>query len=193
MQVLPTTSSFALDLSKLDVTDYIPVGLQGPCWHWRGAHDPAGYSRIKVDGRCDYVRRVLIRQQRGHLTEQEQIVSLCRNAGCVNPAHLVVGTDTDARALGRHGRYDLGDLCFARQMVREKIVSVAEIAAAWGLSVPFVQEAIGKCDGAFTQRLARTHRERIELAALFLTPSPVLERFTAVKAECRILREEGRT
>jgi len=103
MPVLSTTSSFALDLSKLDVTDYIPVGLQGPCWHWRGARDPAGYPRIKVEGRCDYVRRALIRQQRGHLAEQDQIVSLCRDAGCVNPAHLVVGTDTDEDRLGRCG------------------------------------------------------------------------------------------
>jgi hypothetical protein len=71
--------------SKTHVTDETPLGLATPCWKWMGAHDPSGYARMKVGGRCVYVRREMLKRSGVELDEDAKVISLCRDRGCVNP------------------------------------------------------------------------------------------------------------
>lgn len=63
------------------------------CWTWAGAHDIQGYGRFQASG-----ERTRPRELRAHRVAYELLVGpigpgltidhLCRNRGCVNPAHL---------------------------------------------------------------------------------------------------------
>jgi hypothetical protein len=74
----------------------------GPCWSWIASTNSKGYGQIMVGSRVDGTRK-LVRAHRlayellvGHIpTDAEAgyrvtLDHLCRNHGCVNPAHLEV-------------------------------------------------------------------------------------------------------
>ena len=88
--------------SKMRITDNVPFGLATPCWAWLGGHDQRGYARVRASGRVDYVRRVVLRCQ-GVPLGRRHVISLCRDPGCVNPSHHLVGTKDEARAFGKFG------------------------------------------------------------------------------------------
>jgi hypothetical protein len=62
------------------------------CWPWLANKLPKGYGTIRIDKRRCYAHRVSYELHRGPIPEGMQIDHLCRNPGCVNPAHLEVVT-----------------------------------------------------------------------------------------------------
>ena len=88
--------------TRIRITDNVPFGLASPCWAWLGGHDQRGYARVRAGGRVDYVRRVVLRCQ-GVPVGRRHVISLCRDPGCVNPNHHLVGTKDEARAFGKYG------------------------------------------------------------------------------------------
>jgi len=57
------------------------------CWQWQRPLD-SGYGRFWVDGTTALAHRVSYEIHNGPVPEGLQIDHLCRNRGCVNPAHL---------------------------------------------------------------------------------------------------------
>lgn len=66
--------------SKVEKTD--------TCWLWTAAKDPKGYGRINVGGYTMLTHRLAYELVVGQIPEGLQLDHLCRNPGCVNPAHL---------------------------------------------------------------------------------------------------------
>jgi len=64
------------------------VAAEGGCWHWVGALQPNGYGRVKVGGRALMAHRAVYEAVCGPIPDGLQLDHLCRNRGCVNPAHL---------------------------------------------------------------------------------------------------------
>jgi hypothetical protein len=64
------------------------VLLGNGCWEWTGAHLKDGYSRFKVDGRTVLAHRCAYELAVGPIPDGLTLDHLCRNRGCVNPAHL---------------------------------------------------------------------------------------------------------
>jgi len=61
------------------------------CWNWMAKKSKTGYGRIGVKGdKQDYAHRVAYRLMRGPIPDGLTIDHLCRNRGCVNPAHMEV-------------------------------------------------------------------------------------------------------
>lgn len=58
------------------------------CWPWRGSVDRKGYGRLRVDGRTALAHRIGYELCVGPIPEGLTLDHLCRNRGCVNPAHL---------------------------------------------------------------------------------------------------------
>jgi HNH endonuclease len=66
-------------------------GLQDECWEWLAYRNPAGYGMIGSGGdtgRPFLAHRVAYELLVGSIPEGLQIDHLCRNRGCVNPAHM---------------------------------------------------------------------------------------------------------
>jgi hypothetical protein len=56
------------------------------CWRWPGAK-VRGYGVMSVDGRTEYVHRLILRLD-GVLDEEMTVDHLCRRIDCSNPDHL---------------------------------------------------------------------------------------------------------
>lgn len=58
------------------------------CWEWAGAHSGNGYAMVWFEGRVQGAHRVVYRLLAGEFDPALTIDHLCRNRGCVNPAHM---------------------------------------------------------------------------------------------------------
>lgn len=58
------------------------------CWLWKASRDRDGYGKIKYGGTMRLAHRVIYELLVGAIPEGLQIDHLCRQRGCVNPAHL---------------------------------------------------------------------------------------------------------
>ncbi|MFJ4997125.1 HNH endonuclease [Microbacterium sp. NPDC088619] len=62
------------------------------CWEWMGGHNRFGYARMKWNGTGTSVYRVVWESEHGPVPRGMHVDHMCRNKGCVNPAHLQVVT-----------------------------------------------------------------------------------------------------
>jgi len=58
------------------------------CWEWTACRTKSGYGIIGAGGRHAYAHRVAYELCVGPIPEGLTLDHLCRNRGCVNPAHL---------------------------------------------------------------------------------------------------------
>lgn len=70
------------------------------CWEWLGAHS-CGYAAVWRHGRMRPAHRVVYELLVGPIPPGKQLDHLCRNIGCVNPAHLEPVTQRENIARGR--------------------------------------------------------------------------------------------
>ena len=68
-----------------------PLGYviqENGCWEWVGTIAPNGYGQAWHNGRADYAHRMMYERANGPIGAGNDIDHLCRNRGCVNPAHM---------------------------------------------------------------------------------------------------------
>lgn len=93
------TDRQASDLLSLLTSDglrYWAKVRRGPsCWLWEGSTTPDGYGTISVGGRPVYTHRLAWAIVHGPIPVGQSVLHRCDTPGCVNPAHLFLGTQRD--------------------------------------------------------------------------------------------------
>lgn len=62
------------------------------CLIWQGSTDADGYPRVRSGGKVHRGNRLMWRDLHGEIPEHFVVMHLCDRPECVNPDHLVIGT-----------------------------------------------------------------------------------------------------
>lgn len=88
---------------------FIPEPMSG-CWLWVSAYFTNGYGYVTDGGRNRRASRVAYELFCGPIPKGLLVRHSCDNKSCVNPAHLLVGTDQDnSNDAVRRGRVAKGE------------------------------------------------------------------------------------
>lgn len=133
--------SSAVEAAVSDPAFWSRVDRSGDCWEWRGYRDRQGYgmvTRTAISPSPLLVHRYVWMRLHGPIEAGVVIRHRCDNPPCVNPAHLLHGSQADnikdRQVRGRHrpGRL-LGEKHPAHKLT---LTQVIEIRALWRWGVP---------------------------------------------------------
>lgn len=65
------------------------------CWEYQGGIDRCGYGKLCVSNRRLGAHRVSYAIHKGDIPDGNVVMHLCNNPSCVNPEHLVLGTQKE--------------------------------------------------------------------------------------------------
>lgn len=119
----------------------VDVRSDAECWEWQGCHNADGYGSICVEGRMVGTHRVAYEHFVGAIPPGLVVRHQCDNRTCVNPHHLLVGTQKqnvqDAVSRGRHAGQCISPS--DAELIRKRLVgakrgAVVALAREFGVS-----------------------------------------------------------
>ena len=118
----------------------VSIGAPDECWEWQRSR-VHGYGRIMVDGRIVGAHRASYILHKGPIPDGLHVRHTCDNPPCVNPAHLILGTNADNvadKVARRRTRTRIPDQVIAD--IRSDPRAATEIASDLGVSVGHVRD-----------------------------------------------------
>lgn len=81
------------------------IRLPDGCWTWIAGKNARGYGQFRVKGRTYLAHRVAFQSANGILPADQVVRHKCDNPECVNPEHLILGSQADnMRDMSERGR-----------------------------------------------------------------------------------------
>lgn len=126
------------------------------CWLWRGVVNRDGYGTFTVDYKPLLAHRYAWERANGQSAKGHVVMHSCDTPGCVNPAHLRLGTHSenakDRHRKGRSARGERGgNARLTEAQVKEiraryvpKVVTQKMLAAEYGVSRDLVLKIINR-------------------------------------------------
>lgn len=97
----------------------------GECWKWMGFIGPDGYGRIRVNGRNVRAPRFAYMMAHGAIPPGLVVRHRCHNPACVNPAHLLIGTNADNSAdMTRAQRQARGESNGSAKLTSDQVIAI---------------------------------------------------------------------
>src|SRR5882672_644961 len=127
------------------------------CWLWTGARMVNAYGLLTIHGRQVLAHRLAYYFTYGHLPNDKGLNHVCDVRNCVNPQHLIPGTQTenmcDLAAKGRWGNdkrhVARGEKVGTSKLTAESVQSIRSEYAAGGIS----QRAIARKYGVSQRQI----------------------------------------
>ena len=94
------------DLSRFwDKVDLFFGITDEDCWNWKAGLSDKGYGRINVKRKARHAHKLIYIHFKGEVRDDLQVMHTCNNPSCVNPSHLILGTNKDNQQYATlHGR-----------------------------------------------------------------------------------------
>jgi hypothetical protein len=133
------------------------------CWEWLGSKDGSGYGMLSVAGATQRAHRFSWVLTRGPIPKGIQVLHHCDNPGCVNPAHLWLGTNADnvhdKMIKHRESRGEAhGRTCripkqthHPKKLTAEKVLQIRALYAEGGITMPDIARRYNINDGTVYQ------------------------------------------
>jgi len=142
------------------------------CWLWMGAVNSAGYASVRHGGRVVQAHRLVCELTHGTLGERVARHS-CDQPLCVNPAHLVPGTQSDnandreRRGRGFHRTQPERQVrCSSHPMSKLKIFDVLCLRQMW-LTGEFSQRQVAQAFGLSQSTVSNIVNNKTEWSMLW--------------------------
>lgn len=130
------------------------------CWLWQGAMRKDGYGAVRIDSKLYCSHRASYLLFNGPLSSGQVVRHTCDNKRCVNPAHLISGTQADnMKDRMERGKAGYGEMNSMVKLTDEQIAAIkkdtrrhVEIAPEYGVSASHI--------GRIRRDQRRTHGSR---------------------------------
>lgn len=126
------------------------------CWDWIAAKAGKGYGEIKAtkSRRYLYAHRVSWEMANGPLPAGMSVLHRCDNPGCVNPAHLFIGSSADnAQDMAAKDRHLKGERNTQSKLTEQDILKIYQLSDGG-----MVQHRIAKLVGVGQMTVCRILR-----------------------------------
>lgn len=141
---------------------YFAKGSEDECWLWTGGMQGKKYGRFNWAPAANYAHRAAHMFYVGPVAEGMVVLHKCDNPSCVNPKHLLVGTQSDnIRDMMVKGRASF-------QKDPEKYKEIGRKLGATQKGEHHSKAKLTATDVAAIRRLAKRGAFHIDLAKAFL-------------------------